>query len=245
MSDQHGSVGFPVAPNQCRACSEFLTDCGLPQPDMIAAFPCDTGIPMCGTPTPMVTVDEYKCSAGNCYKAGCEDTLIGIIVAVGEKITDFYGERIDPCWGVRCFPISRCEAVIDSAIRVERVEVSGCRCNPCADNWREIQPCDVRLIAGGDGATPPYKGLRFCNCCACDLSTVRVTGVWGMFWPIPPSIKAVIAAVTTKVFKAITEGNKVISNLNDGVTTFVGASFSTDEFNLLPRSALRYKGRRV
>lgn len=245
MSDHGASIGFPVAPAACAVCAEFVTDCGLPQPDMIAAFPCDTGIPLCGTPTPLVTVDEYRCSSGNCYKPGCEDTIMGIILAVGEKITDFYGERIDPCWGTRCFPIRKCAADIDSAIRIEKIEVSGCSCSGCVDEWREIRPCDVRLHSSSGSGMPPYRSIRFCECCACDLSSVRVTGVWGMFWPIPASIKAVVSAVSTKVFKSVTEGSKVISNLSDGVTTFIGASFKTDEFNLLPLSPFRYRGRRV
>lgn len=239
------SIGFPSVAPTCPACADFMTDCGEPQPDMFGAFPCKDAIPLCGTSTPLVSLEDFICSPGNCYKKGCDDQILGIILAVSEKINDYYGERVDPCYGTRCFQVHRCKVEIDSAIRVERVEISKCSCDECIMDWTPLNPCDVVLVSKDNGGLPPYTSLKLCNCCACPGTMVRVTGVWGLFWPIPQSIRAVIAGVTNKVYKAMTEGNRVISNLSDGVTTFVGASFSLDEFSLLPRRPLRYRGRRV
>jgi hypothetical protein len=221
-----------------------VTSCGFDAPDPIG----EEEILACPSGRSLITLEELAGHPNGCrIAAGSEDLAEGIIDLVSSKIADYYGvPNIAPCLGARCFEVDSCGNVrIDPMLRVDEVELSsGCGCTGDCDRvYSSVELCDV--VVAGVYDLPPWTGLKICKGAVCGDS-VRVTGVYGHIWPIPPAIKAVAVMAVAKIYKSTTKSGDVITNREDGSLRFdVTEASIGKELALLPNGLFSYQWRAV
>lgn len=226
-------------------CSTPYTNLGALAPDPFSGEGAPAVPGACGTrenAERFVTLAELSAHPRGCKIAGHEDLALWALGAVSDRVDEFYGEPQGPCLGVRGFRSRSCDHLdISPVLRVDMVELGPCGCGQ-EQVWTEVDLCDV--VVHSSTGLPPYRRLTNCGLCsACGNSQVRVTGVWGLAWPIATSIKLAVITVAVKLYQSSKESGKVLVNNLDGTSTYNVPDFSMAELSgLLSRKGARYIG---
>ena len=192
-------------------------------------------------PLPYASEDDLTCHPEWCDLGGCEALIEGALAIITEKIDEHLGTSFAPVYGTKCYEVHGIEVQIDPILRVDKVEIGSSACSKCDIAWQEESLCNV--VVGSNAQCPPWERLSLCNGCSmCPGSKVRVTGVWGVGWPVPPAIKGVAISLAIKLIKAMRGDTVTIANNEDGTFDFSESNFSlATELSLLPRRYIRYR----
>ena len=160
--------------------------------------------------------------------AAQEDFADGLLAAAWREAGKQLGMRLTPVLETRCYEAGECGVVrVPGLLRMDAAAVGD---DACAGDFADVELEELML---GPQATAPWRTVCGCSGSSLYRKSLRVTGLWGDLWPIPPEVPTVVVMAAAKALESMKNSGQVISNNEIGETRFFVPDFGFEEMTLL------------